>query len=117
MVRKCENSKKPSLERKVSTQAGDWRNHKLIFTKHARCRMECREITEAEVEAIVLNGVINEAKSKEEDEEASGQCPTYALEGTTDDGQSVRIVVGACEKITKVITAIDLKEEHTCDCR
>lgn len=116
-VKKCSHSRESRIERTISTNEGDWRHHKLIFTKHARCRMECREITEAEVEYILVNGVINEQKSKEEDAEAAGHCPTYALEGKTQDGQQVRIVFGACDKITKVITAIDLGEEHVCDCR
>ncbi len=79
--------------------------------------MECRNISESEVEQILSKGIINESKSKEADAEASGQCPTFALEGKTDDGQTVRIVFGACEKITKVITVIDLDTEHQCDCR
>ena len=116
-VKQCRHSKQSYPERELTTVAGAWRHHKLIFTKHARCRMECREITEEEVENIVATGTINEAKSKEENEEADGHCPTYALEGNTKDGQHVRIVVGACEKITKVITAIDLGAEHECNCR
>jgi hypothetical protein len=66
---------------------------------------------------FLINGVINESKSREENEEAKGHCTTYALEGNTKDGQHVRIVYGACEKITKVITAIDLNKEHACNCR
>ena len=79
--------------------------------------MDCRDISEDEVNYILETGTINEAKSKEEDEEADGHCPTYALEGNTKDGQHVRIVFGACEKITKVITTIDLGVEHACNCR
>jgi hypothetical protein len=116
-LRKCRRADQKYPERNVTVGEGDWRHHKVIFTSHARCRMECRDITEDEVEYILANGVINEAKSKEESEEAEGHCPTYALEGNTKDGQHVRIVVGACEKITKVITAIDLDKEHECNCR
>ncbi|MBP6532184.1 MAG: DUF4258 domain-containing protein [Bacteroidia bacterium] len=116
-VKRCNKSRESHTDRTISVNEGDWRHHKLIFTKHARCRMECRDISEDEVEFILINGVINEQKSKEEDAEATGHCPTYALEGKTNDGQQVRIVFGACEKITKVITAIDLGVEHACDCR
>ena len=116
-VKKCKQSQNNYPERTLSVNEDDWRHHKIIFTKHARCRMECREITEEEVEYILENGIINEEKSKEENEEAAGHCPTYALEGNTKDGQHVRVVFGACEKITKVVTAIDLDEEHKCNCR
>ena len=116
-VKKCSQHKDSSVNRTITTEAGDWRHHKLIFTKHARCRMDCREISENEVEYILANGIVNEAKSKEENEEATGSCPTFALEGKTEDGQNVRVVFGACDKITKVITAIDLGQDHACDCR
>ena len=116
-IRHCKNSRQNYPERTVTTANGDWRHHKIIYTKHARCRMDCREITEAEVEYVLAEGTINETKSEEENEEAEGHCPTYALEGNTKDGQHVRIVFGACDKITKVITAIDLGKEHACNCR
>ncbi|HNR18717.1 MAG TPA: DUF4258 domain-containing protein [Bacteroidia bacterium] len=116
-IKKCKESKQTYPERPVTTAEGDWRSHKLVYTKHARCRMDCREISEAEVEFILSSGTINTEKSKEADDEATGKCPTYALEGNTKDGQHVRIVYGACDKITKVITAIDLGEDHTCNCR
>jgi hypothetical protein len=116
-VKKCRNSNQQYPDRTITTSEGDWRHHKVIYTSHARCRMECRDISEEEVEYILANGVVNEAKSKEENEEASGHCPTYALEGNTKDGQHVRIVFGACDKITKVITTIDLGVDHPCNCR
>ena len=116
-LKKCKESRNHYQNQTVTTVEGDWRHHKIIYTKHARCRMECREISEGEVEYILANGVVNEDKSKEENEEADGHCPTYALEGNTDDSQHVRIVFGACDKITKVITVIDLGVDHACNCR
>jgi hypothetical protein len=92
-----------------------WRQKHLIYTKHAICRMECRDISEEEVNYILTHGKINTAKSKENDTE-NGHCPSYALEGNTNDGQHVRIVFAACDEVTKVITAIDLEKEYRCDC-
>ena len=116
-IKKCNLHPKEVNRIPITSVSSDWRHHKLVYTKHARCRMDCRDITESEVESILNSGVVNESKSQEENDEAAGQCPTYALEGTTSDGQHVRIVYGACDKITKVITAIDLGVEHQCDCR
>ena len=116
-LKRCKHSQENYPDRTVTTTEGEWRHHKIIYTSHARCRMECRDISEDEVEYILDNGIINEAKSKEENDEAEGRCPSYALEGNTKDGQHVRIVFGACTKITKVITAIDLGVEHECNCR
>src|SRR4051812_17049358 len=55
----------------------------LIYTKHARCRMDCRHIDESEVTEILEKGRINYRKS----EPAGRPDPKYALEGTTHDGQ------------------------------
>ncbi len=84
----------------------------LEYTKHARCRMGCRAITEAEVQDIMKNGNINYRKSN-----VSGHpCPTYAVEGYTNDDQHVRIVFAQCDQSTKVVTCIDLGREWQCDC-
>src|SRR5436190_24356406 len=117
VIKKCKEHHQNYPERTISSTIGDWRHHKIIYTSHARCRMDCRDITEEEVEYILENGTINEAKSHEENDEIEGHCQPYALEGNTKDGQHVRIVFGACDKITKVITAIDLGNEHECNCR
>lgn len=88
-------------------------SERLIYTRHARCRMGCRYISEDEIAYILRNGKINKRKSKPHD----APCPTYALEGITPkDKQEVRIVFAACDDVTKVITAIDLENEYQCHC-
>ncbi|MFK7931071.1 MAG: DUF4258 domain-containing protein [Myxococcota bacterium] len=85
----------------------------LQFTRHGRCRMDCRHISEAEVGEI-LNGAgeLDPSRTRHD-----GRCPSYALEGRTSDGQRVRIVYAGCEDRTKVITVIDLDREWPCgDC-
>ncbi len=85
----------------------------LRYTAHARCRMKCREITQAEVQDIMKNGKINYRKSDLKDR----PCATYALEGyTRQDNQHVRIVFAQCERVTRVVTCIDLDKEFACDC-
>jgi hypothetical protein len=85
----------------------------LIYTKHARCRMGCRHIDEAEVQEILQEGRINYRKS----EPAGRPDPKYALEGTTRDGQQVRIVFAPAKRGMVVITVIDLDTEWSCDCK
>src|SRR5882724_11147033 len=59
----------------------------IEYTQHAKCRMECRHISQAEVEEIMQDGKVNYAKS-----DVNGRpCPSYALEGVTKDDQRVRI--------------------------
>jgi hypothetical protein len=85
----------------------------LIYTKHARCRMGCRHIDEGEVQEILQLGRINYRKS-----EPDGRPdPKYALEGTTHDGQQVRIVFAPAKRGMVVITVIDLGTEWSCDCK
>ena len=88
------------------------RHAHLTYTKHARCRMDCRHITEAEVTEILTTGHINTNKSNPQDQ----PCPTYALEGYSDEGQHLRIVFAPCGGDTKVITCIDLDKDWSCDC-
>lgn len=87
-------------------------DQKLVYTKHAKCRMDCRNIDTSEVLYILQNGKTNWQKSNEND----SPCPSYALEGNTEDGQHVRIVFADCDDATKVITTIDLENEYDCYC-
>ncbi|MCB0501426.1 MAG: DUF4258 domain-containing protein [Bacteroidetes bacterium] len=89
------------------------RSKKLIYTQHAECRMDCRYISEEEIKAALQSGRINHQKSDLKDQ----PCPTYAIEDRTADGQSIRIILADCMDVVKVVTAIDLDEEHQCDCQ
>jgi hypothetical protein len=81
----------------------------LYYSKHARCRMECRHISQQEVEAIFQEGRINYKKS-----DLQGAAPAYAVEGITMDGQKVRIVFAPKKMQTTVVTVIDLENEWNC---
>ncbi len=94
---------KPRFDRSVS---------ELFFTKHARCRMKCRQITQQEIKDILANGEINYNKSDLNDPQGA----TYALEGTTRDRQHVRVIFAPKQKHMSVVTVIDLDVEHQCDC-
>lgn len=98
---------------KVDRDRGfDRRTSYLEYSKHAKCRMECRHITQAEVEDIMKNGDINYDKS----DLKNARCPRYAVEGDTQDRQHVRIVFAQCNEKTEVVTVIDLETEWQCDC-
>lgn len=87
-------------------------DEELVYTKHAKCRMDCRTISKSEVEDILENGSVNWEKTRKDDK----PCPSYALEGKTKDGQTVRIVFADCKNATKVVTTIDLENEYDCYC-
>jgi len=109
--------KKPADEttpkrNKSDKQEIDFRHQRIYYTKHAKCRMECRNIDESEVKEILQNGEINFSKSDLKDQ----PCPKYAVEGKTHDGQEVRIIVGNCKTQASIVTVIDLKNDFECDC-
>ncbi|WP_217601564.1 DUF4258 domain-containing protein [Chitinophaga sp. GbtcB8] len=88
------------------------RTARLEYTVHARCRMECRHVTEKEVQEIMAQGRIDLAKSNLHDH----PCPTYALEGYSHEGQHLRIVFAPCDDATRVVTCIDLDKHWVCNC-
>jgi Domain of unknown function (DUF4258) len=82
-----------------------------FFTRHARCRMECRRITQKEVKEIVRKADVNYNKSNLNDLKG----PTYALEGyTSKDKQHVRIIVAPKQKHLSIVTVIDLDKDWEC---
>ena len=87
-------------------------NSNLIFSKHAKCRMDCRNIDESEVREILKNGIINH-KMIQSDKRGM----TYPVEGFTHDKQHVRIVFAPKKDALVVVTVIDLDTEWKCDCK
>jgi hypothetical protein len=85
----------------------------INYSKHARCRMQCRHISESEVREILNKGTINYKKS---DLKGSPCSKRYAVEGRTHDDQRVRIIFAPCNTEETVVTVIDLGKEWTCDC-
>jgi len=123
IIRNCSSSGKPSGRREhprpaatdeVNRNRGfDRRTGFLEYTKHAQCRMECRHVTPEEVQDIMQHGEVNYRKS----ETGGRPCPTYALEGyTQQEHQHLRIVFAQCDYKTKVVTCIDLDTDFECHC-
>ncbi|HMG81882.1 MAG TPA: DUF4258 domain-containing protein [Ferruginibacter sp.] len=85
---------------------------KIIYSRHARCRMDCRHITETEIKEILTNGKINYTKIEE-----NPKSKTYPLEGITQEHQHLRVVFAPKGDIdVEVVTCIDLDREWSCDC-
>ena len=83
----------------------------FYFTKHARCRMKCRHITQEEVKEIVRKANVNYRKSELD----SPQGPKYALEGYTSvEKQHVRIIVAPKKRHLTIVTVIDLDYDWEC---
>ena len=85
----------------------------INYSKHARCRMDCRHIDETEVQQILKDGKINYTKSELQGEDCKKK---YAVEGYTKDKQHVRMIFAPCEAEVTVVTVIDLGKEWQCSC-
>ncbi|MES2005316.1 MAG: DUF4258 domain-containing protein [Bacteroidota bacterium] len=83
------------------------------YSKHAKCRMDCRHITGEEISEILKTGTINYRKSELNGEECSKK---YAVEGYTRDQQHLRVIFAPCNDAVTVVTCIDLETEWTCHC-
>lgn len=93
-------------------EAVDRHPSKIIYTKHALCRMDCRHISKEVITEIIEKGIINFNKSDKYDK----PCPTFALQGRTANGESIRVILAQCSSETKVITCYNLEKEFECHC-
>jgi Domain of unknown function (DUF4258) len=98
----------------VNTAEGFSRHpENIIYTKHARCRMDCRHITEEEIKEILATGKL---KTDKIDETEKGK--TYPLDGRTKQDKMVRIVVAPKKNDLVIVTVIDLDKDWQCgDCK
>ncbi len=96
----------------VKKEAFDRNPMSLTYSKHARCRMQCRQIDEDEVREIMHKGIINFNKSNRRDR----PCPTFALQGQTTSGEKLRVIFAQCLSETTVVTCYNLEEDFECDC-
>ncbi|MCS6933676.1 MAG: DUF4258 domain-containing protein [Chitinophagales bacterium] len=114
----CEPSQKqsptarPATEETAKADSQPAGELPLTLTRHARCRMDCRNISEEEIRYVLARGKVNARKS----DPAKKPCPVYAYEARTPDRQLVRVVVAQCETEQRVITCIDLENEYDCAC-
>lgn len=83
----------------------------LELTRHGACRMDCRSIDRNEVVDVLRSGTLKPERTRND-----GRCPSYAIEGRGTDGHRLRIVYAGCADQTRVVTAIDLDQEHRCSC-
>ena len=117
-IRNCSTTSSPSTKKTTKTVETNVRGlnrnpANISYSKHAKCRMNCRQISEAEVVDILRNGTINYNKS---DLKGADCNKKYAVEGISKDAQKLRIIFAPCSNEVTVITCIDLGKEWECSC-
>jgi hypothetical protein len=76
--------------------------------------MDCRKVTQREIEDILQNGNINYRKSELQGNDCSKK---YAVEGySKQDNQHLRIIFAPCNNEVTVVTCIDLDVDYECTC-
>jgi hypothetical protein len=83
----------------------------LEYVDHARCRMACRDIDQALVEKVYLQGALNCKKSS-----IKNGKHRYALELRDSRGDMIRIIVEDEQDKHVIVTAIRLDQEDECAC-
>lgn len=110
----CEDFPQEKVHQK-SSNITEWiitDNTPITYSKHAKCRMDCRFIDQEEVKEILMKNNINPEKTR-----VSHQGESRAYEGVTHDGQKVRIVAALKDGgRIHIVTVIDLKNEWSCSC-
>lgn len=83
----------------------------LSYSKHARCRMDCRHITTDEIADILKTGVMQPGRMQ-----TSTKGTSYAVEGYSKEKQHIRVVYSPHGNSTVIVTVIDLDDNWKCDC-
>lgn len=83
----------------------------LVYVAHARCRMNCRDISPGLVEQVYLEGKVNCKKSSV----VKGNS-RYALELRDERGDVIRIIVEDDHGKHVIVTAIRLDKPDKCTC-
>ena len=97
----------------TNTASQSFSSKNYILTKHAKCRMQCRNIDEQDIDDILESGRKNKRKS----DPYKKPCPVVALEGyAKKDSQHIRVIAAKCSTKTKIVTVIDLEKKYNCHC-
>lgn len=84
----------------------------IEYTADAQCLMNCRHISREDINTVMRKGVILFSKSNLRNQ----PCPTFALQGFTDQGENIRVFVIQCQSVTRIMTCYNLKKDFECDC-
>lgn len=83
----------------------------LVYVNHAKCRMNCRNISRKLVERVYLDGEVNCKKSGENNGDMR-----YALELKDELGDQIRVIIEEENGKHIVITAIRMGKDDRCEC-
>jgi hypothetical protein len=84
----------------------------LNYAPASECALSCANISRESIQELLDNGEVNFDESKTRGE----THPSYAIEGTTKDGRSLRVFFLKRDSTYEVTGGFDLKDKGDCDC-
>lgn len=84
----------------------------ITYGEKGLCLMSCNNISKEAIGDLLKNGDVNFSES----ETRGKPCPTYAIEGESPEGRSLRILFIKCDSVAEVVTAFALEDLNTCNC-
>lgn len=84
----------------------------LLYGPKANCEMKCQQISEADIKQVLQKGVILLNKSNR----FGRPCPTFAVQGAIQGGNTLRVIFEECREGTRVLTCTQLKSDFKCQC-
>ena len=90
----------------------DLERFELSYSPKALCEMDCINISKDDVQEILTGGDVNFSES----DPRAKPCPSYLIEGETEAGLSLHVIVLRCDSTSKVLRAIDLNNRKDCGC-
>jgi len=84
----------------------------INYSPSSDCILKCANISKGNIQEILSNGDVNFKKSKTKGE----IYPSYAVDGETKDGRSLRVFFLKRDSTYEVTGGVDLKDGRHCDC-
>lgn len=101
-------------ERRSKGILSSMRRKPLHITEHAACRMDCRFVTKNDIETTLFKGTVNFRKSNPDEL----PCPKYVVDADLGEPRGrkkkIQAVYSACDKETRLVTAIDRGTNWPC---
>lgn len=98
----------------ASVKVEELSSQKLDIPSVADCKMKCNDVSVEDIKKVLSTGKINYDKSNVHEKPFG----TYAVEGNTTSGKSLRVMVADRDTISSVITVEDMASTmDTCKCK
>ena len=90
----------------------DLNRFEINYSSGSDCILKCANISKGNIQEMLSNGDVNFKESKTKGE----IYPSYAVDGETKDGRSLRVFFLKRDSTYEVTGGVDLQDSRNCDC-